>query len=486
MFNDMSQNVIEQYEINGIPLGPELTKEQAEAIFTLGKEAVIFALLAQAKMAADQTLASKPGKQADDPSCPSGQTPAYEKPNTQGNKKKSGRPKGHLGSRRPSPDQVDRKEDCRLETCPICGGPLNRCSDIRHRYIEDIPEGIKVEVVRYAIYRDFCPACRKNVEPTIPDALPKSMIGNRLLAMSAWLHYALGTTISQILSVFNFHLHFDISSSGLIHMWHRLAEILSPWYEEIVQQLITTAVLHADETGWRVNGQTYWLWCFASQTETLFTIESSRASPVVLEFITEAFDGVLVSDFWSAYNILVCSKQKCLVHLLRDLKRVEQYKSTEHDWTSFSKKLKRLIRDAIRLREQVESMDPEVYHRRYDLIEQRLRAMIDQSWENKEAKRLIKRLRRHEHELFTFVLETDVPFDNNHGERMIRIATIMRKNSYNNRSDKGALTQGILMSVFSTLKQRGLNPIDTLVVALKTYIKTGTLPSLCQFSASDG
>ena len=483
MFSDMSQDVLEQYEINGIPLGPELTKEQAEAIYALGKEAIIFALLTQAKMAAERTVAINVDKRSDDPSCPSGQKPVYEKPNTS-KKKKPGRPKGSQGSRRPAPDHVDRKEERRAEACPDCGGPLNRCSDIRHRYIEDIPEGIKVEVVRYAIYRDFCPSCRKHVEPTITDALPKSMIGNRLLAMSAWLHYALGTTISQILSVFNFHLHFSISSGGLISMWHRLATILSPWYEEIAKQLILTAVLHADETGWRVNGQTYWLWCFASQQETLFTIEASRASPVVLEFITDAFDGVLVSDFWGAYNILVCAKQKCLVHLLRDLKRVEQYKSTDTDWARFSKKLKRLIRDGIRLREQYESMDPQVYHRRYDRIEQRLRAIIEHNWENTEAKRLIKRLRRHEHELFTFILETDVPFDNNHGERMIRIATIMRKNSFNNRSDKGALTQSILMSIFSTLKQRGLNPIDTLVKALKIYIKTGTLPPLSQFDAS--
>ena len=67
---------------------------------------------------------------------------------------------------------------------------------------------------------------------------------------------------------------------------------------------------------------------------------------------------------------------------------------------------------------------------------------------------------------------------------MIRGAVIMRKNSYNNRSDKGARTQAILMSVFTTLKQRGLNPLDTMEKALKTYIKTGQLPKLAEFSAS--
>jgi len=99
---------------------------------------------------------------------------------------------------------------------------------------------------------------------------------------------------------------------------------------------------------------------------------------------------------------------------------------------------------------------------------------------------LIKRLRRHQDELFTFLHNEDVPFDNNFGERSIRGAVIMRKNSYNNRSKRGAMTQSVLMSVFFTLKYRGLNPVDTVKKALKIYIKTGNLPKLAELAASNG
>ncbi|KKL14754.1 hypothetical protein LCGC14_2512470 [marine sediment metagenome] len=68
----------------------------------------------------------------------------------------------------------------------------------------------------------------------------------------------------------------------------------------------------------------------------------------------------------------------------------------------------------------------------------------------------------------------------------IRFAVIMRKNSFNNRSEKGAMTQSVLMSVFFTLKQRGLNPVDTVKKALRIYIKTGRLPRLAEFTASNG
>ena len=163
-----------------------------------------------------------------------------------------------------------------------------------------------------------------------------------------------------------------------------------------------------------------------------------------------------------------------------------KYKDTSQDWPEFCKKLKRLIRDGIRLRKSLDTLDSETYERRYHLLEERLQAMAYGDWENPSSIRLAKRLKRHQNEIFTFVLETEVPFDNNFAERMIRLGVIMRKNSFNNRSQKGAGTQSVLMSVFVTLKQRDLNPIDTVIKALRIYQKTGTLPPLSYFAASCG
>lgn len=472
--------------LDDIDLAAGLTKQQAEQIYALGKEAVIFALLQQAQMLVEKN--NLPAAIVADPSTPSAQKPVFAKPNNNDGKrsKKPGRKKGHKGSRRQQPERIDRTVEHRTRRCPDCGSKLNRCSATRDRYIEDLPDKVQIETVRHIIHRDFCPNCRKVVEPVITEALPNSSIGNGILILSAWLHFALGNTISQILEVFNFHLQFKMSQGGLVQMWHRLADILLKWYEEITEDIQNAGVLHGDETGWRVNGKTHWLWCFASKAATIFTIERSRASPVVLEFIKECFAGVFVSDFWYAYNVLTCVKQKCLGHLLRELKRVQQYKDTGGDWAKFSKKLKRLIRDAIRLRKRKAELDEATYRRRCERIEKRLELILGASWSNKEAKRLLKRLIRHQDELFTFLHNEDVPYDNNFGERSIRGAVIMRKNSYNNRSEKGASTQSVLMSVFFTIKQRGLNPVDTVKKALKKYMKTGKLPRLAELTASNG
>jgi transposase len=464
-----------------VSVGPSLTEEEARQIFAQGEEAVVFALLTLAKLAKQkQTVA------ADSPSTPSGMRPVFTKPTTPKRRKKPGRPPGHPGTRRPTPTKIDKSVEHRAEVCPDCGGPLQRCQQTRTRIIEDIPEIIEPVVTEHTIHRDYCPSCKKQVEPTVPDALPGSTIGNRVLVLTAWLHYGLGVTLSQIIDVFNFHLHFKLSAGGLIQMWYRLQEILYAWYEEIQTAVLNAKVMHADETGWRVRGKTWWLWCFTTGDATYYMIERCRGRPTLLKFFKREFQGILVSDFWGPYNAVKClAKQKCVPHLLRELLRVQKYEKTGRVWQRFSKKLRRLLRDAIRLSRHSERSAPD-YASKRQRIKERLQMLIETPWKDKHARRLVKRLRRHTNELFTFLDHPEVPHDNNTGERAIRPAVIIRKNSYANRSEKGADMQAVLMSIFRTLKQRGHNPLRTIVAALQTYLQTGKLEPMPTTVTSGG
>jgi hypothetical protein len=143
------------------------------------------------------------------------------------------------------------------------------------------------------------------------------------------------------------------------------------------------------------------------------------------------------------------------------------------------------IGDAIRLWKR-DAVPPEEYASRRARLTTRLQDLITGTWEHPEARRLLKRLRRHQDELFTFLDVAGVPFENNHAERAIRPAVIIRKNSQCNRSQSGAHTQALLMSVYRTLKQRGHPPIDTMTQAIKTYLSTGQLPPLPPIAAAGG
>lgn len=216
-------------------LGPALTEEQARAIFRQGEEATVFALLALAQRLANTSTPA--------PSTPSGMTPVYQKATSPKRSGKRGRKKGHAGCRRPPPPRIDRREEHTLETCPDCQTPVTPCKDTRTRLIEDIPENIRPVVTQHTIHRYWCSKCAKTVEPVVADALPGATLGLRVLVLSAWLHYALGNTLSQIIEVFNYHLQFKVSPGGLVQMWYRLQEILFAWYLEIQTRSCTATRL---------------------------------------------------------------------------------------------------------------------------------------------------------------------------------------------------------------------------------------------------
>jgi hypothetical protein len=333
-------------------------------------------------------------------------------------------------------------------------------------------------VTKHVIKIYYCCTCRKPVEAPVEEALPRNTLGNQLLIHTAYLHFHVGVPLRQIVTYLNSCLHFPVSPGGLALAWQRVAQILSPWYQSLEVLIRICSVLHIDETGWRVLGKAYWLWCFTSEKSRVayYLISPSRASPVLKAVLGEFFHGVLVCDFFGAYNkISAFLKQRCLLHLLRDLIRTSVFHRTP-EWRDFSKKLKRIIKDALRL--SIQTLPPEVYAQRCALIEQRLQTLIDQSYQDGQCKRLVKRLKRHQQELFTFLKHPEVPADNNHAERTIRPAVNIRKTSYCNRSEKGAKTQAILMSIFRTLHLRQQDPIITIEKALRHYCKTGSLPTL--------
>ena len=212
-------------EVGGIKIGPSLTKEQAEKLYKLGPQVVVFVLMTQAKMIAQQMANS-----AQSPLAPSSAKAVYKKENKLRNKrgKKIGAKKGHVGSRRAKPAHIDRRQEHSLKSCPHCGNEnLSQRNKKRTRIIIDIPDGFSVETVEHTISRSWCSECKRIVEPKVPEALEKCTFGNRILAFSSWLHYGLGSTLSQIVETFNYHLQTPISEGGLVEMWHRPAKILT-------------------------------------------------------------------------------------------------------------------------------------------------------------------------------------------------------------------------------------------------------------------
>lgn len=319
----------------------------------------------------------------------------------------------------------------------------------------------------HTVHGSWCACCKKIVQSTVTDALPNARIGLRLIVFTAWLHYLVGVSVNNIVKLVSVFFNFQGSAGGLTQAWKALATLLEPQHNDIGQKVSASAVLHADETGWRLNGKTHWLWCFTTKTLCYYLITRNRGSPVIKKVLGILFNGILICDFQGAYNkISALAKQRCFYHLFTELVKVDT-RNRSALWKVFRKKLSRLLKDAIRLSEKKNRVGQTCFLRLKKRLYRRLEQFLAIPRQDKDAQRLIKRLNRLKQELFTFLEHEGVSPYNNHTEQQMRKPVLTRKVSQQNRSEQGANTQAILMTLFRSAELQGANPVKNLLTNAK-------------------
>lgn len=458
-----------------------MNREQALAILEMPREQAEPALLAlweQAERWEQLQAKSTEHKAKVDPATPSGMTPVYLKPSARRRRKPPGRKPGHAGAYRRAPERIDERHEHFLRNCPHCGTAVGESIRAHTRLIEEIPK-VSPLVSAHTVHGYWCSQCKKVVAPKVTEALPRSTLGVRFVLYTAWLHYRVGMSVGNCVKMAQVSLGFPVSPGGLTLAWKNLATLLETHYEAIGRQIRHSAVLHADETGWRINGVTFWLWAFATQQYCYYLIDRHRGAAVVKQVLGTLFPGILITDFWGAYNaITALAKQRCYFHLFTELVKVDKHNHSP-PWQRFRKTLSRVLKDAVRLGQQRHELQTQTYPRRKRKLAQRLDTLIGSEFNDADAKRLQKRLKRHRHEMLTFLDHDNVSPYNNHAEQQMRIPVLTRKVSQQNRSKDGAKTHAILMTLFRTAELQGLNPVENVLQLAQATIASEHNAALC-------
>ena len=392
--------------------------------------------------------------------------PVFVKPKRQKRRrKKPGRKPGHPGSHRQRPTQADEIIEVSLECCPHCHGTLEDVHTCEQYVEEVIPAQTKV--ICYRTYKGYCPHCQRTVESRHPDQIPHRMIGSRALLTAAQLKHELGVPYRKTASVLKRLCGLSVTAGALVQEMSDLAGWLKPEYEAIQSAIRQSSSVNVDETGWRLDGKSCWLWAFTNNSFTIYEVNPSRGHQVVLQQLGEDYAGTVISDFYTAYNPLPYRQQKCLVHLLRELSKCAPDNTEEY--AAFHKKLTRLLRDALRLKQRMSDVPQDVFDRRLKYIHQRLAKLAGATYETHDCQRLAKRLSKHAHQLFTFLEQMDVDPDNNRAERPIRPAVVTRKISGGNRSPKGTEALGIITSLIQTCKLQDRDFVEVGLDVIRRY-----------------
>ena len=363
--------------------------------------------------------------------------------------KKRGGIFGHIGWFRKKHKTINRIEEVRLDKCPSCGSSsLSECEHIEEHIQEDIilPTA---ETVLYKHYHYYCKGCKRVVAGTGKGELPKSYVGPKAKTLAAFLKYAIKISDRDIRTIFNKVFNLDIATSSITGFKGKLKEKALPLYGQLLESLKQSPFIHADETGWRLDGKNYWLWKFSNKSICYSHIDKGRGQKVVEDILGKSYDGVLISDFLSAYNrINAKAKQRCLVHILRDLNKVTEYWHNDKEILRYCKRLKNIFEDSMELYKEYlgKEWDERYYAKRACLND----SIIDFAFPN-PSKRILRRfanrLERHKGEILTFLYVKGIDPHNNHAEQQIRPDVIFRKITFGNRSLTGAENHSVLMTV---------------------------------------
>jgi hypothetical protein len=383
--------------------------------------------------------------------------------------KKRGAPEGHVGRTRPIPDkdEIDEVEIILpplIDICPNCGEshPIiytdtdtDTDTNFISKYIEDIRPVVKKVVEKRYVWGSCCNCHAPVIEPEALSGPPVT-IGPNLITLLSIMRQQMGVTYRKLGQFSTETLCIALSPSGVLGILNRVCNKLEPIYKGIESSIPSQAVIHGDETGWKMDGENWQLWCFCNRFMVYYFPNKSRSSEIPKAILGVDYAGILHADFYGAYNF-VAKIQRCLIHFLGDIRDELEISPDDEALNKLKAGIEKIIDEGTEIKQLPDGSEKK--ERRKE-VESSLQKLTKLDSQNKKTKTLIKRIIKHQNNLLRFIDHPDVEYHNNRAERAIRPAVIFRKISFGNRTPQGAYNYAILASVLETCRLKSMNLKD--------------------------
>jgi transposase len=379
---------------------------------------------------------------------------------------------------RMEPTRVERHV---LERCPKCAYQLRGESIDYTRQVVELPEPAPVEVIEHQVIKGWCPSCQAWCSPRLDlsgQVLGHGRMGVRIASLVAYLWTTLRVPVRGIQTYLETLHGLRLSVGEIVGLTQGVRRALQGQVDGLRAAVRASQVVYCDETGWRENGRNGYVWaCVTEGQEAVryFEYNRSRGHLVPQHILGLGFRGWLVSDFYSAYNLLRGQHQRCWVHMLRDLHALKEEQaegsapSTQAEVVEWATAVRGVYDEAQAWLQERPEATGEERQAAYGGAYQRICGLGQQyaQADGHPCRVLARRLLRHQEELFQFLLVPGLLAHNNPVERSLRPLVIMRKISGGTRSPSGSQTRLGLASLFGTWAARHLNPFRECLAALQ-------------------
>jgi transposase len=347
--------------------------------------------------------------------------------------------------------------------CPCCGGTLG---EAREEILSttDIPAALLPEVRLYAVEARQCLKCGKSVRGQHPDIAPGQQgatahrVGPRVKALAHILHYVHGVPVRKTAEIVERLTGVRLTQSAMTQDAAKQTEgAVGERYSELREAVKEQAVIHTDDTGWRVGGAPAYLMAFVNRSLSVYQVRPRHRNEEVRELIPADFKGVMICDRGPSYDageMEEVAQQKCLSHLIRNARAVEESKTGRA--RQFSETLKELLQQALALSAKKNELNAADYRIQVDELNGKLTFHLrDRVLSDEDNQRLLNGVgAQHDRvRVLSFLTEDGVEPTNNRAERDLRPAVIARKVSHCSRNERGARAFEAFTSVLQTIRK---------------------------------
>jgi transposase len=371
---------------------------------------------------------------------------------------------GHEGKTLECRTVVDEVVKHSPNFCNCCGKDLSDIAETLagSRQVIDIPP-IVLQCTEHQVYEKQCPCGRVMIGDFPSYVAAKVQYGPNTESLIGYLHARQYLPYHRMKEFLNDVMGLPVSVGGIHHILERLAQKAIPVYEVIKQQLQHASFVGTDETGLNVNGKIHWMWTWQNDDLTYLVCSNNRAFQTIADTCMDKLpNAVLQHDRYAChFKVEAKAHQICTAHLLRDLNYIHDLYDNQCNWAT---EFKELLLQAIQLKKEFVSNDYFNSHEGREQLFEKLQLLLKRviNEDYKKSISLQKKLLDKQNCILYFLLQPNVPPDNNGSERAIRNVKVKQKISGMFKSEQGANMFAVLRSVIDTTIKAGKNVISSL------------------------
>jgi len=357
------------------------------------------------------------------------------------------------------PNKTILVEERRPASCCRCNGTLIYKWGRYSQTVFDLkfsPGSLKRWVIRYLFSRYICWKCKT----TFHLYVRRPKYGADLCAYLLYQIVEVPTPQNVVAKTTRQLFGLPLSRGLINHIKALEAERFRPTYRMILDRIGAGALVHADETKVSVGGKDGYVWVFTSLEDVAFIYTETREGSTLQEVLGK-FRGVLVSDFYAAYDAIACAQQKCLVHLMRDVNEDLSKQPFNGEMKEIARRFASLLKPIIETVDRF-GLKARYLRRHKRSVEQFCDVLSEQTLETEVAARYKKRFEKNRNKLFTFLDHDGVPWNNNNAEHAIKALVRLRRSIGGQSSPRGMRDYLVLLSISQTCRYRGLSFLDFL------------------------